>query len=71
MQYQILIDKLGIEILECGIDYFNASEEPNAAMKAMELQKYALSIVVGKAAKDRCRENVNILQKIINELLIL
>lgn len=68
MQYQILIDKLGLEILQCGIDYFNASEEPDAAIKAMELQKYALSIVVGKAAKDRCKENVDILQKIINGL---
>lgn len=68
MQYQILIDKFGLEILQCGIDYFNASEEPDAAIKAMELQKYALSIVVGKAAKDRCKENVDILQKIINEL---
>lgn len=68
MQYQILIDKLGLEILQCGIDYFNASKEPDAAMKAMELQKYALSIVIGKAAKDRCKENVDILQKIINEL---
>ena len=68
MQYQILIDKLGLEILQCGIDYFNASKEPDAAMKAMELQKYALSIVIGKAAKDRCKENVDILQKVINEL---
>ena len=68
MQYQILIDKLCLEILQCGIDYFNASKEPDAAMKAMELQKYALSIVIGKAAKDRCKENVDILQKIINEL---
>lgn len=68
MQYQILIDKLGLEILQCGIDYFNASEEPDAAIKAMELQKYALSIVVGKAAKDRCKKNVDILQKVIEEL---
>ena len=68
MQYQILIDKLGLEILQCGIDYFNASEEPDAAMKAMELQKYALSIVVGKAAKDRCKENVDILEGIIEDM---
>ena len=68
MQYQMLIDKLGLEILQCGIDYFNASEEPDAAIKAMDLQKYALSIVIGKAAKDRCKENVDILQKMINEL---
>lgn len=68
LQYQMLADKLGLEILQCGIDYYNASEEPDAAQKAMTLQKYALSIVVGKMAKDRCKENVDILTKIIADL---
>jgi hypothetical protein len=68
LQYQMLADKLGLEILQCGIDYYNASEAQNAAQKAMILQKYALSIVVGKMAKDRCKENVDILTKIIAEL---
>lgn len=68
VHYQIIADKLGLEILQCGIDYYNASEELDAAIKAMPLQKYALSIVVGKAAKDRCKENVDILQKMIDEL---
>lgn len=68
LQYQLIADKLGNEILQCGIDYYNDSEEPDAAIKAMELQKYALSIVVGQMAKDRCKENVDILQKIIDNL---
>ncbi|MSS17439.1 hypothetical protein [Sodaliphilus pleomorphus] len=68
LQYQLIADKLGKEILQCGIDYYNDSEEPDAAIKAMELQKYALSIVVGQMAKDRCKENVDILQKIIDNL---
>ena len=68
LQYQMIADKLGLEILQCGIDYFNASDEPEAAHKAMSLQKYAPSIVVGQMAKDRCRENVDILQKIIDDL---
>ena len=68
LQYQMIADKLGLEILQCGIDYFNASEAPEAAHKAMSLQKYAQSIVVGQMAKDRCRENVDILQKIIDDL---
>ena len=42
LQYQIIADKLGLEILQCGIDYYNDSEEPDAAIKAMKLQKYAL-----------------------------
>lgn len=68
MRYQMLADKLGLEILRCGIDYFNRSKEPDTAKKAMYLQKYALDIVVGKAAKDKCQENVDILQKVIDEL---
>ena len=68
LQYQMIADKLGLEILQCGIDYFNDSEEPGAAHKAMNLQKYAKSIVVGQMAKDRCKENVDILQRIIDNL---
>ena len=68
LQYQMVADKLGLEILQCGIDYYNDSEEADAARKAMVLQKYAQSIVVGKMAKDRCKENVDILTKIIAEL---
>ena len=68
LQYQMIADKLGLEILQCSIDYYNDSEEPDAAHKAMSLQKYAKSIVVGQMAKDRCKENVDILQKIIDNL---
>lgn len=68
LQYQMIADKLGIEILQCGIDYYNNSNDPRAAYNAMELQKYAASVVVGKQAKDRCDENVKILKKIIDNL---
>lgn len=68
LQYQVIADKVGIEILQCGIDYFNDSEEFDAADKAMSLQKYAKSIAVGQMAKDRCKENVDILQRIIDNL---
>lgn len=68
LQYQIIADKVGLEVLQCGIDYFNGSVDDDAARKAMPLQQYALRVVVGKMAKDRCDENVKILQKIIDEL---
>lgn len=68
LQYQMIADKLGLEILQCGIDYYNGSEDRDAARKAMVLQKYAQSIVVGKMAKDRCKENVDILSNIIAKL---
>ena len=67
-RYQIIADKLGLEVLQCGIDYFNGSDEGDAAYKAMKLQRYAQSVVVGQMAKDRCDENVGILEKIIRDL---
>ena len=68
LQYQMIADKLGLEILQCGIDYFNEADEADTAHKAMKLQKYAKDIVVGQMAKDGCKENVDILQKIIDNL---
>ena len=68
VQYSVLADKLGMEILQCGIDYYNDSEDDDAAFKALNLQKYASSIVVGSMAKDRCAENLSILEKIISKL---
>lgn len=68
LQYQMIADKIGLEILQCSIDYYNGSEAANAVHKAMKLQSYALSIVVGKIAKDRCKANVDILQQIIDNL---
>lgn len=67
-QFQMIADKLGLEILQCGIDYFNNSEDDDAPHTAMKMQKYAQSVVFGTLAKQRCEENVKILQKIIDEL---
>lgn len=67
-QFQMIADKLGLEILQCGIDYFNNSEDDDAPHTAMKIQKYAQSVVAGTMAKQRCEENVKILQKIIEQL---
>ena len=67
-QYQMLVDKLANQILQNAINYFNSSDDDDAPLKAMELQKYALSIAVGKMVKDRCAQNVSILQGIIDKL---
>ena len=64
-QFVMIADKLGLEILQCGIDYFNNSDEDDRHEVAMKMQKYAQSVVVGKLAKQRCEENVKILQKLI------
>ena len=68
LQYSMLADKLGLEILQCGIDFYNGSKNEEVAPRAMTLQSYAQSVVVGDMARQRCRENVDILQKIIDAL---
>lgn len=68
MQYQMITDKLAKEILQCGIDYYNNSNEKDSVFNAMAIQKYALDIAVGQITKARCRENVQILQKTIDNL---
>lgn len=68
LQLQMTADRLGLEVLQCGIDYYNGSDEPDAAHKAMELQAYAGKVVIGQMAKDRCKDNIDILLKIIDNL---
>lgn len=70
LQYQMIADKIAQEILQCGIDYFNATEEDDAPQKAGILQNYALSIAVGRLVRDRCKENVDILRKIGKEYIV-
>ena len=67
-QFQMIADKLGLEILQCGIDFFNNSNDDDRHQTAMKMQKYASSLVVGSLAKQRCEENIKILQKMIDEL---
>ncbi len=70
MQYQMIADKLATTILQCGINYFNDTEDNDAPQKAMILQGYALSIAVGQIVKDRCKENVDVLKNIGPEYAI-
>lgn len=62
-QYQITADSLAKQILQCGINYYNDTDDSDKIDKALEIQEYALSIAVGKLTKDRCQQNVDILYK--------
>lgn len=64
MEYQMIADKLAQAILQCGINYYNDTDDDDAPERAMVLQSYALSIAVGQMVKDRCKENVDILKRI-------
>lgn len=70
MQYQMITDKIAQEILQCGIDYFNNTGDDDAPQKARLLQNYALSIAVGNLVKDRCKENVSILNNVGAEYVV-
>lgn len=68
LRYQMIADKVGIEMLQCGIDYYNGADDMYAAYDALEVQSTAYEIVVGAQAKARCKENVDILKKTIATL---
>lgn len=63
MKYQILADDLADAILQCGVNYYNNTQDDDSIDKTMVLQKYACKIAVGKMCKDRCNQNVAILEK--------
>lgn len=68
IRYQTIVDKLATEILQCGIDYYNDTTDDDSATNAMKLQKYALTISVGSMTKQRCKENVDVLQEVVDNL---
>jgi len=65
MQYQMIVDNLAKQILQCGINYYNNSNEDEYVKidTVYELQSYAYAIAIGKLTKDRCKENLEILNK--------
>ena len=63
MKFQMLADELAGAILQCGINYYNNAADSKRIDKAMLLQKYACKIAVGQMCKDRCNQNVAILEK--------
>jgi hypothetical protein len=56
MKYQMIADELANTILQCGINYFNNTDDDDNIDIAMVLQKYACEIAVGKMCKDRCNQ---------------
>ncbi len=68
IRYETIVDKLGLEILQCSIDYYNNSDDVDSASKTQEMAHYALSVVVGQIAKDRCKKNCDDIDKIVSEL---
>ena len=68
LAYQVQADKLAEAVLQRAIVFFNESEGGEAVYHAMPLQQYALSIAEGEPARQRCRENVEILQRLLEKM---
>lgn len=64
-EYQKVADALADQILQCGINYFNNSDDVKSTKikNALAVQKYALGVAAGQLEIDRCTQNVNILRK--------
>lgn len=67
-KYQMIADKLGLEILQCGIDYFLKTDDEDKHETTMKMLKYANSVVVGTMAKGRCADQIKELEKVIKNL---
>lgn len=65
LKYKAVADQLANEVMQCGIDYFNESQEndssENYLESAQKLTKLADSIAVGKLAKDRAKDSLETL----------
>ena len=68
LAYQVQADKLAEAVLQRAIVFFNESGGGEAVYQAMPLQQYALSIAEGEPARQRCRENVAVLQGWVDDL---
>jgi hypothetical protein len=68
MKYTALCDSIAREILQCGIDYYNDTGEDDSLEKAYVLQSYATQIAKGSVIKQRCEENLKILNEIKQKL---
>lgn len=67
LKYKALADQLANEIMQCGIDFFNESQENNSHDDYLESSKkltnLADSIAVGKMAKDRAKDSLATLEE--------
>jgi len=67
LKYKAVADQLANEIMQCGIDFFNVSQENDSSENYLEsaqrLTKFADSIAVGKLTKDRVKDSLRSLEE--------
>jgi hypothetical protein len=66
LKYKMIADNLAKEIMQCGIDYFNESQENDSSEEYLEntkrLNLIADSIAVGKLTKDKAKDSLATLE---------
>ena len=74
LNYKTIADQLANEIMQCGIDYFNASQENDSnedfLKQAQELNKAALSIAVGRLVQDRAKDHITTLEEMKDQVIV-
>jgi hypothetical protein len=67
LKYKSIADNLAKEIMQCGIDFFNESQENDSnedyLENAMSLNKLAASIAVSQLTKDKAKDHIATLEK--------
>ncbi|WP_461633878.1 hypothetical protein [Labilibaculum euxinus] len=74
LKYNAYADQLANEIMQCGIDYFNESNENDSSEDYLELAqkltKLADSIAVGRLAKDRAKDSLSTLEEMKGRVVL-
>ena len=67
LKYKTIADQLANEIMQCGIDYFNESQENDSRDDYLEqskkLNQLALSIAAGSLVRDRAKDHIATLEE--------
>lgn len=58
-RYQLIVDKVCHEILNCAIDYYNQTQDYEKASKSIHLYEFAKKYATGSKAKKRAETNYN------------
>lgn len=71
IQYEVIVNKLANEILQCAIDYYNYHQDNNSGIDpgdyALRLAKHSLSIGPTGQVKNRIEENLISIQEWVNK----
>lgn len=67
-EYTLIADKVALQVLKNGIQYYNHTSDPEAARIVMPLFAFSKDTAVGHIAKSRCEENYKTIKEAYDEL---